>query len=67
MILDNILFAYRSLQVDHAFAFELPDQRDNLLLGRLDVADLDRPQAFHVLLQHFGAALGHAFQEMSRN
>src|ERR1019366_9996079 len=65
MILDNILFAYRAFQIDDALAFELPDQGDDLLLGRFNVAHLDRAQAIHVFLQHFGAALGHAFQEVS--
>ena len=58
------MFAYRAFQIDDAFAFELADQGDNLLLGRLHIANLDGAQAFHIFLQHFRAALGHAFQEV---
>src|SRR4051794_31081904 len=58
-ILDDILLSHRSLQVDCAFALELTDHGDNLLLGRLDLFDLDGTEGVHVFLQHFGAALRH--------
>src|SRR4051794_24077158 len=64
MILDNILFADRSLEVYDAFAFELAYQADDLLLRGLDVADLDRTEALHVFLEHLRASLRHAFEEV---
>ncbi len=62
--LDDILLSHRALQADGAFRFQLPDHRDDLLLRRLHFLDLDRPQGFHVFLQHLRAALRHALQKM---
>ena len=52
VILHNILFAHGSLETQHAFAFELADGADDLLLGGLDVFDLDWAERLHVFSQH---------------
>src|SRR3954447_19931518 len=64
MILDDILFAHRSLQADGAVAFELPHHSNNLLLCSFYFLDLDWAQCVHILLEHFGSALGHGTHEV---
>ena len=65
--LDNILFAHRTLHSDDAFGFQLPHNRDDLLLGRFDFLDPDRPHRFHFFLHHLGAAGRHRGQKCSRS
>src|SRR5437899_1663002 len=55
--LDDILLPDRALEADHAFVLQLADDRDDLLLGGLDLLDLDGAQGLHVLAQHLPAAL----------
>src|ERR1017187_5700782 len=63
-LLDDVLLADGALKAEHAFAFELPHDGDDALLGSFDFLDLYRTQRLHVLAQHIRAALRHATQDV---
>jgi len=50
-VLNDVLFAHRSLQADNPFGLHLSYQSDHLLLCAFYFLDLDRAQSVHVFLQ----------------
>src|SRR5580698_6317198 len=62
--LEDILLPGGALQADDAFGFELPHDRDDLLLRRLHFLDLDGAERVHILPQHLRTALAHGLQHV---
>ena len=55
MILDHILLTHGTLQAQRSICLELTDNGNDLLLGGVNLLDLDRPERIHVLAEHIGS------------
>ena len=64
MTLDNILVAASALQADDTFGFELPNNRDDLVLRALYIPDPHGAEGVDIIFEHLYGAGRHGAEEV---
>ena len=67
MILDNHFVTLSAGYHDFALVLQVTDDIDNLLLGLLNIANLDRSHVLDLLTQHIRRARRHVGEELRRH
>src|SRR4051812_49864648 len=65
MILEDILFAATTTEIDDALFFQFPDNFNNALLSGVHVLDLHGPHQFHFFLHHLYGSTRHISEELA--